>query len=206
MSQPPVFRSRAGHRRHSNGAHFLPLNWMIGQPAAVRHRVADGARFGIGIPQLIRHISWHLISEMFACLHTGTKASADDRQVSSALRFGDGVPAERRKPNKSGGLPTRRYGYQLRSLEVFALEYRVGKRFINRVKMETVLPLDRMTLAEKLREMEALWADLSRNEAQFESPAWHGDVLHDRAERVKQGQESFIDWETAKKQLREKLT
>ena len=67
--------------------------------------------------------------------------------------------------------------------------------------METVLPLDRMTIAEKLREMEALWADLSRNEAQFESPPWHGDVLHDRAERVKQGQESFMDWDTAKKQL-----
>jgi hypothetical protein len=30
-----------------------------------------------------------------------------------------------------------------------------------------------MSVAEKLRAMEMLWADLSRNEATFESPAWH---------------------------------
>lgn len=67
--------------------------------------------------------------------------------------------------------------------------------------METVLPLDRMTIAEKLRVMETLWADLSRNEAQFDSPKWHGDVLHDRTERVKKGHETFLDWEIARKQL-----
>jgi hypothetical protein len=72
--------------------------------------------------------------------------------------------------------------------------------------MEAVLPLDKMTVAEKLRAMELLWADLSRNEAQIESPSWHGDVLHDREARVKSGAEEFMDWETAKKQLREKLT
>ncbi len=54
--------------------------------------------------------------------------------------------------------------------------------------------------------MEALWADLSRDEAQFESPAWHGDVLHDREDKIKSGQESFMDWETAKRQLRDRLT
>jgi len=72
--------------------------------------------------------------------------------------------------------------------------------------MEATLPLDKMTVAEKLRAMEMLWADLSRNEAQLESPAWHEDVLRDREARVKSGKESFMDWETAKKQLRDKLT
>ena len=72
--------------------------------------------------------------------------------------------------------------------------------------MEAILPLDRMTKEEKLRAMEALWADLSRDEAQIESPAWHGDVLRERAEAVKSGKETFTDWETAKKQLRDKLT
>jgi hypothetical protein len=60
-----------------------------------------------------------------------------------------------------------------------------------------------MTTAEKLRVMEAIWADLSRNEIQVESPAWHEDVLKKREAKVKSGAESFIDWETAKKQLRE---
>jgi hypothetical protein len=43
----------------------------------------------------------------------------------------------------------------------------------------------------------------SRNETQVESPAWHEDVLKKREAKVKSGAESFIDWETAKKQLRE---
>jgi hypothetical protein len=72
--------------------------------------------------------------------------------------------------------------------------------------VEVTLPLDKMTVAEKLRAMELLWADLSRNDAQFESPAWHEDVLRDREARVKSGKEAFMDWETAKKQLRDKLT
>ena len=72
--------------------------------------------------------------------------------------------------------------------------------------MEATLPLDKMTVAEKLRAMETLWADLSRNEAQIESPAWHGDVLRDREAKIKSGEEKFIDWEVAKKQLRDKLT
>ena len=60
-----------------------------------------------------------------------------------------------------------------------------------------------MTREEKLRAMEELWADLSRDEAQFESPAWHGDVLRERVEAVKSGKEAFMDWETAKKKLRD---
>ena len=72
--------------------------------------------------------------------------------------------------------------------------------------MEATLPLDKMTVAEKLRAMEMLWADLSRNEAQIESPAWHGDVLRDREAHIKSGEAKFMDWETSKKRLRRKLT
>jgi hypothetical protein len=49
----------------------------------------------------------------------------------------------------------------------------------------------------------------SRNEAQLESlksSAWHEDVLRDREAKIKSGAEKFMDWETAKKQLRDKLT
>lgn len=65
--------------------------------------------------------------------------------------------------------------------------------------MTVALPLEQMTVAEKLQAMEALWADLSRNGA-LESPAWHEDVLRARA-----GEENFVDWETAKQQLRSRL-
>jgi hypothetical protein len=63
-----------------------------------------------------------------------------------------------------------------------------------------------MTVAEKLREMEALWADLSLNVQQIESPGWHGDVLRERTEAVKSGKVTFVDWDTAKKQLRDRLS
>jgi hypothetical protein len=71
--------------------------------------------------------------------------------------------------------------------------------------VEITLPLEKMTIAEKLRMMEALWSDLTRDEKRFESPEWHGEVLRERAARVKQGKESFMDWETAKKQLRNRM-
>lgn len=71
--------------------------------------------------------------------------------------------------------------------------------------MDVTLPLDKMSIAEKLRAMEALWADLSRNEADLESPAWHGVVLKERDERMASGQETPVDWDAAKKQLRKRL-
>ncbi len=72
--------------------------------------------------------------------------------------------------------------------------------------MDITLPLDQMTIAEKLRVMESLWADLSRNEQELESPAWHEQILKEREDRLRSGQETAIDWETAKKQLRDRLT
>jgi len=70
--------------------------------------------------------------------------------------------------------------------------------------MQTVLPLEKMTREEKLRIMEELWADLSRDESQFESPAWHGDVLRERVKEFESGKEAFLDWDEVKKQLRDK--
>jgi len=71
--------------------------------------------------------------------------------------------------------------------------------------MDAVLPLDQMTTEEKLRAMEVLWADLSRNADRFESPAWHADVLRERDQRIAEGKEPSIEWEVAKRKLRERL-
>ncbi len=70
--------------------------------------------------------------------------------------------------------------------------------------MDVVLPLDQMTTAEKLRAMEALWADLSRNADSLESPAWHADVLRERDQRIAEGKEPSADWDDAKRRLRER--
>ena len=64
------------------------------------------------------------------------------------------------------------------------------------------LPLAEMSRTEKLKVLEALWEDLSRNEAEFESPSWHQEELSAAEERVKSGKEGFVDWDSAKRQLR----
>ena len=65
----------------------------------------------------------------------------------------------------------------------------------------TALQLARMSREEKLQTMEALWVDLSRDDASFESPAWHANALAETEAQVRSGKARFIDWETAKKQL-----
>jgi len=71
--------------------------------------------------------------------------------------------------------------------------------------MNITLPLDRMTTEDKLRTMEALWDDLSKNSEEACSPSWHEDILKIRAERVKTGEEAILDWENAKAKIRKKI-
>jgi len=53
--------------------------------------------------------------------------------------------------------------------------------------------------------MEALWADLSRHAEAMELPAWHAQALRETGQRVADGKEIAMDWETAKKALRERF-
>lgn len=68
--------------------------------------------------------------------------------------------------------------------------------------MPVTLPLNEMTVAEKLQLMETLWADLSRNPDALESPDWHREVLDDRERRIEAGEAHFSDWEKAKADIR----
>lgn len=63
-----------------------------------------------------------------------------------------------------------------------------------------------MTVQEKLAAMESLWEDLIRTPEAIESPAWHKDILDDRRHRIAEGQSRFTDWETAKADIRTKLS
>ena len=67
------------------------------------------------------------------------------------------------------------------------------------------LPLKDMTLQEKLAAMESLWEDLARTPEAIESPAWHNDILDERRQRLAEGQSRFVDWGTAKADIRNKL-
>jgi hypothetical protein len=71
------------------------------------------------------------------------------------------------------------------------------------IRCVITLPLKQMSRSEKLMALEALWEELSRDETELESPAWHQEELAATEHRVKEGKEQFVDWENAKKQLRQ---
>lgn len=68
--------------------------------------------------------------------------------------------------------------------------------------MQTLLPLNKMTINEKLVAINQIWDDLLRNPDEIPSPDWHREVLAARAERVKTGQAHFKDLQTVKFELR----
>jgi hypothetical protein len=68
------------------------------------------------------------------------------------------------------------------------------------------LPLKDMSLHEKLAAMESLWEVIARTPEAIESPAWHKDILDERRERLADGQSQFVDWETARVNIRNKIS
>ena len=74
----------------------------------------------------------------------------------------------------------------------------------DQLKHEIGAALQSISLPDKLRVMEALWADLSQEEDRFESPAWHAQALREAECAMKNGKAKFSDWETAKKRIRRK--
>ncbi len=69
--------------------------------------------------------------------------------------------------------------------------------------MPVDLPLETMSLAEKLDAMERLWSDIAKKPGEVPSPDWHQDVLTERKRLVSEGKLKFVDWETTIAQLRE---
>jgi hypothetical protein len=71
--------------------------------------------------------------------------------------------------------------------------------------MKVELPLQQMSVAEKIQAMELLWADLAKRAPDDVVPTWHADVLAARETRLAAGLEKTIPWEEAKAQLRSKI-
>lgn len=72
--------------------------------------------------------------------------------------------------------------------------------------MAITIPLKKMTVAEKIQAMESIWEDLCRHAESIASPTWHEDVLAGREEKHQRGEDLFEDWETAKKNIRNKIS
>jgi hypothetical protein len=71
--------------------------------------------------------------------------------------------------------------------------------------MPNRIEIEHLSREEKLRVMEAIWEDLSRDAEQVESPDWHREVLEETERRLEAGEETVRDWSEAKKELRERF-
>jgi hypothetical protein len=71
--------------------------------------------------------------------------------------------------------------------------------------MTSVIQIAQMSREEQLQTMEALWGDLSKDDVNIVSPAWHAEVLRETSARIASGQEPVTDWTTAKRELRKRF-
>jgi putative addiction module component (TIGR02574 family) len=71
-------------------------------------------------------------------------------------------------------------------------------------EIRTAIP--KLSAEEKLQTMEALWESLSSKPDAVESPGWHEKELLDRERDIESGKSKFIDWETAKADIRRRTS
>ncbi|MFZ4524440.1 MAG: addiction module protein [Chlorobium sp.] len=71
--------------------------------------------------------------------------------------------------------------------------------------MHVTLPLQEMTLSEKMHVMEEVWDNLSQTGSGYTLPNWHGDILSIRKKRAHNKETGFTDWEIAKKEIRDTI-
>lgn len=82
---------------------------------------------------------------------------------------------------------------------------------INREQMKgkiltTQIDIEKMSISEKLRIMELLWDDLCHAESDIPSPQWHENVLMERENLIRDGKDEFVDWDQAKKEMRQQIS
>ena len=71
--------------------------------------------------------------------------------------------------------------------------------------MTVELPVEQMSVEEKLRVMEILWENLRRDEKNIPVPQWHRDLLDERERLIREGNAHFEDWEAAKERIAKKV-
>jgi hypothetical protein len=67
--------------------------------------------------------------------------------------------------------------------------------------MPIKLPLQSMSVEDKLEALELIWDDICMQGKKKLTPDWHGSVLHRREADLQAGKDWSIDWEKAKRQI-----
>jgi hypothetical protein len=72
--------------------------------------------------------------------------------------------------------------------------------------MAITIPLDKMSIEEKIQTMESIWDDLCARADSMPSPPWHREVLAEREAAIRCGEDKFEDWETAKRNIKNQIS
>lgn len=72
--------------------------------------------------------------------------------------------------------------------------------------MGVTLFLEKMSTEEKIQTMETIWDDLCKKADSISSPPWHEKVLNDREDGIKNGEDEFMDWNRAKKNIQNSIS
>ena len=68
------------------------------------------------------------------------------------------------------------------------------------------VPIAQLSFPQKLDLMETLWADISGNEKNLESPAWHEGILKDREAALSSGIVTVSNWGEAKERIKKNVS
>jgi hypothetical protein len=71
--------------------------------------------------------------------------------------------------------------------------------------MDVTLPLEKMSVSDKLRILEEIWNNLQQTPEDVPSPKWHDDVLQQREKMVKDNTSEFSDWAEAKRRINKNI-
>jgi putative addiction module component (TIGR02574 family) len=63
------------------------------------------------------------------------------------------------------------------------------------------LPLDTLSVAEKVQLLESVWDSLCKKSGDVRSPQWHREVLEERKRRLESGEAKVVPWGEAKGRL-----
>lgn len=63
------------------------------------------------------------------------------------------------------------------------------------------LPLDTMTVGEKVQLLELVWDNLCHQSGDIRSPEWHAAILQERQKQIKDGTMTVSPWSEAKERL-----
>jgi len=72
--------------------------------------------------------------------------------------------------------------------------------------MGVTLFLEKMSTEEKIQTMETIWDDLCKKADSISTPPWHEKVLNDRENGINNGEYQFVDWNSAKKNIKDSIT